>query len=104
MPLDCAVPSRKERSISDEKNAKNRRVDYCFPSSRLLFVVHSQRETMHLPGQRLRALFFLIVVGAVAGCTLNTDVMGVGQVAIFAGDNQSQPVNTLLPQPLQVLV
>jgi hypothetical protein len=58
---------------------------------------------MHLPRQRLRALLLLIVVGAVAGCTLNTDV-GVGQVGIFAGDNQSQPVNTLLPQPLQVIV
>jgi hypothetical protein len=59
---------------------------------------------MHLPRQRLRALVLLIGVGAVAGCTLNTEAMGVGQVAIFAGDNQSQPVNTLLPQPLQVLV
>jgi|1185.fasta_scaffold1430033_1 hypothetical protein len=59
---------------------------------------------MHLPRQRLRALALLIVVGAVAGCSLNTEVVGVGQVSTFAGDNQSQPVNTLLPQPLQVLV
>ena len=59
---------------------------------------------MRLPGQRLRALGVLLFLCAASGCSLNTDIVGVGQVSTYAGDNQSQPVNTLLPQPLSVLV
>jgi len=54
--------------------------------------------------KRLGAIGLLIAIGAFAGCSLNTEVTGVGQVSTYAGDNQSAPVNTLLPQPLQVLV
>jgi hypothetical protein len=59
---------------------------------------------MRLPTKRLRALGLVILFGAAAGCSLNTEIVGVGQVSVFGGDNQSQPVNTLLPEPLSVLV
>jgi hypothetical protein len=59
---------------------------------------------MQLTTARLRTLALLIFIGAASSCSLNTEIVGVGQVSTYAGDNQSQPVNTLLPQPLQVLV
>ena len=69
------------------------------------FSFPTHREKTILPlNTRLRAFGLLIAVGAIAGCSLNTEVTGVGQVSTYAGDNQSAPVNTLLPQPLQVMV
>jgi hypothetical protein len=59
---------------------------------------------MRLPGQSLRTLGVLLFFAAAAGCSLTTDIVGVGQVSTNTGDNQSQPVNTVLPEPLSVLV
>jgi hypothetical protein len=68
------------------------------------FAAHPERKTMLLLRQRLGVFGLLTILGVIAGCSLNTEVTGVGQVSTYSGDNQSSPVNTVLPQPLAVLV
>ncbi|HST07291.1 MAG TPA: Ig-like domain-containing protein [Gemmatimonadaceae bacterium] len=53
---------------------------------------------------RLSTLGLMIVAGALSACSLNTEVLGVGQVSVSTGDNQTAPANTVFPQPLAVLV
>src|SRR3954447_21851522 len=63
-----------------------------------------REKTMRLPTKRLRALGLVILFAAASGCSLNTDIVGVGQVSVSGGNNQPQPVNPLMPDPLAVLV
>ena len=47
----------------------------------------------------------LVIAGAAASsCTLNTDVSSPSALVKFSGDQQSAPVNTMLPTPLAVIV
>jgi len=59
-----------------------------------------------MPLQRhwLRALGATLLVGAVAACTLNTDIDGPGGLVKYSGDQQTAPVNTQLPTALAVTV
>ncbi|HEY1952454.1 MAG TPA: hypothetical protein VGG76_06580 [Gemmatimonadaceae bacterium] len=58
-----------------------------------------------LPFRRhLASLGFLIALLGISACSLNTDIVAVGQVSTSTGDNQSAPANTLFPTPLSVLV
>lgn len=47
-----------------------------------------------------------LVIGSLAidACTLDTDVTAPGAMVKYAGDGQTQPVNTELPTPLAVIV
>jgi hypothetical protein len=58
-----------------------------------------------LPFRRqLARLGVLIALVAASACSLNTDIVAVGQVSTSAGDNQSAPATTVFPTPLSVLV
>ncbi len=51
-----------------------------------------------------RKAVFLLVLVAVSGCTLNTDVSGPSAVIKYSGDQQTGPANLALPVPLTVIV
>lgn len=53
---------------------------------------------------RIRAASAALLIGALAGCSLNTDVSGPGGLVKYSGDEQSGPINTELPTPLAVVV
>ena len=53
---------------------------------------------------RLQMLALLMAGAAASGCTLNTDVSQPSAVVKYGGDQQSAPVNTMLPTPLAVIV
>jgi hypothetical protein len=59
---------------------------------------------MLLSRKTLRAIGFLLFLGAMNGCTLNTDTSAPGALIIQNGDTQSAAPNTPLPVPLAVLV
>jgi hypothetical protein len=46
----------------------------------------------------------LVIAGAASSCTLNTDVSSPSALIKFSGDQQSAPVNTMLPTPLAIVV
>jgi len=53
----------------------------------------------------VRAVALAVVCASIVGCSLNTDVsQNPSGLFLYGGDNQSAPVNTALPNPLQVLV
>jgi len=53
---------------------------------------------------RLQMLALLMAGAAASGCTLNTDVSQPSALVKYGGDQQSAPVNTMLPTPLAVIV
>lgn len=53
---------------------------------------------------KLRMIAMVLAGAAIDGCTLNTDVGRPSALVKFSGDQQSAPVNTMLPTPLGVIV
>ena len=53
---------------------------------------------------RLQMLALVIAGAAASSCTLNTDVSSPSALVKSSGDQQSAPVNTMLPTPLAVIV
>lgn len=51
-----------------------------------------------------RRIPLVIVVVALANCSLNTDVSSPAAVVKVSGDGQTAPTNTTLPTPLSVIV
>jgi hypothetical protein len=53
---------------------------------------------------RLSTLGLIVFAGALSACSLNTEVLGVGQVSVYGGDNQTAAANAVFPEALAVLV